>query len=206
MVPIGRIRRTLYGTWRATPVVQNRRAYLPGLGIARADRYRLKLIEREVCMRTTSRIGLAVTAALVLAGTLAIGVVSASGGRTFNLALSSAAEVPTPTDEATGTAWLQINPGQQRVCFAITWDDVSGTVVASHIHVAPAGTAGPVLVPLFVAPQVSDENGDGSASGCVTTDLSAPELAAIASNPSAYYVNVHSTDNPAGAIRAQLSD
>ena len=82
-------------------------------------------------MQTTRRIGLALTGALVLAGTLAIGVVTASGGRTFNLALSSAAEVPTPSDEATGTAWLQINPGLHQVCFAITWDDVAGTVVAS---------------------------------------------------------------------------
>jgi CHRD domain len=157
-------------------------------------------------MRTTRPIGLAITAALVLAGTLAIGVVTASGGRTFTLALSSGAEVPTPSDEATGTAWLQINPGQHRVCFAITWDDVAGTVVASHIHEAPAGTAGPVLVPLFMGPQVSDANGDGSASGCVTSDLSAAELAEIAAHPADYYVNVHSTLNPAGAIRAQLSD
>jgi hypothetical protein len=157
-------------------------------------------------MHTTRRIGLALTAALVLAGTLAIGVVTASGGRTFNLALSSAAEVPTPSDEATGTAWLQINPGLHQVCFAITWDDVAGTVVASHIHEAPAGTAGPIVVPLFMGAQVSDANGDGSASGCVTSDLSTAELAEIAAHASEYYVNVHSTVNPSGAIRAQLSD
>lgn len=157
-------------------------------------------------MRTTRHIGFALLAALVLVGTLAIGAVTATGGRTFNLALSSAVEVPSPSDEATGTAWLQINPGQNRVCFAITWDDVAGTVVAAHIHVGPAGMAGPVLVPLFVVPQTSDANGDGSASGCVTTSLSASELAAIAAHPSSYYINVHSTLNPAGAIRAQLSD
>ena len=160
-------------------------------------------------MRTKNNVVFALTMSLAMTLTLAVGSVAA-GGRTFDLALSSAAEVPVPTDEATGTAWLQINPGHREVCFEITWDGVTGvagapaTVLAAHIHVAPAGVAGPVVVPLFTTPQVSDENGDGSAAGCVTSALGARELAQILAHPADYYVNVHSSANPPGAIRAQL--
>jgi hypothetical protein len=156
-------------------------------------------------MRTRHRAGIALIAALSLA-VLAIGSTVAAGGRPFTLALSSEVEVPAPNDEATGTAGLRINPGTREVCFEISWDDVAGTVVASHIHVAPVGVAGPIVVPLFMGAQVSDANGDGSASGCVTSDLSARELARIVSHPSNYYLNVHSSQNGPGAIRAQLSD
>jgi hypothetical protein len=160
-------------------------------------------------MRTKNHVVIALTTAVALTLTLAVSSVAA-GGRTFNLALSSAEEVPVPTDEATGTAWLQINPGQREVCFEISWAGVTdaagaaATVLAAHIHVGPVGEAGPVVVPLFTTPQMSDENGDGSTAGCVTSDLTARELAQILAHPSAYYVNVHSSANPAGAIRAQL--
>ena len=160
-------------------------------------------------MRTRSQFLIALIATMALTLTLAVSSVAA-GGRTFDLALSSAEEVPVPNDEATGTAWLQINPGHAEVCFEITWQGVTdaagaaATVLAAHIHVAPAGEAGPVVVPLFTTPQMSDESGDGSAAGCVASGLSAQELAQILAHPSAYYVNVHSSANPPGAIRAQL--
>jgi hypothetical protein len=157
-------------------------------------------------MRTKAHVGLALLFAIALIGMLTLGSVAAAGGRTFNLTLSSAAEVPTPTDTASGTAWLQINPGQREACFEITWDDVAGTVTAAHIHEADVGVAGPVVVPLFLTAQPSDANGDGSASGCFASPLHPAELAEIVANPADYYVNVHSTLNPAGAIRAQLSD
>jgi hypothetical protein len=155
-------------------------------------------------MRTRHRAGIALIAAMAVVATLALGSAAAAGGRTFNLALSSEVEVPTPNDAATGTAWLSINPGTRQVCFDISWDDVAGVVTMSHIHVAPAGAAGPIVVPLFMADQVSDAQGDGSASGCVTSTLSSPELAQIVGHPSRYYLNVHSSLNGPGAIRAQL--
>jgi len=157
-------------------------------------------------MPTRHHAGFALIAALTLIATLAIGTATAAGGRPFDLALSSAVEVPAPSDDATGTATLRINPGQREVCFEISWDDVLGTVVAAHIHVAPAGAPGPIVVPLFMGPQVSDANGDGSASACVASELSSRELAAIVAHPAAYYLNVHSSVNGPGAIRAQLSD
>jgi hypothetical protein len=123
------------------------------------------------------------------------------GGRPFSTTLTGAAEAPGPGDaDATGEARITLNQGLNQVCFDISWADVDGTVFASHIHVAPAGSPGPIVVPLFSGSFA----GTGSASGCVE-NVDAELIKAIRHDPSAYYVNVHSTPNfPGGAIRGQL--
>ena len=84
---------------------------------------------------------------------------------------------------------------------SLTWESIDGTVVASHIHEAPEGVAGPVVVPLFVDVSFS---GTGSISDCVA-GVSEELIKDIRQNPAEYYVNIHSTVFPAGAIRGQLS-
>jgi hypothetical protein len=69
--------------------------------------------------------------------------------------------------------------------------------VAAHIHKGAAGTNGPVVVP-FTAPAA-----DGNSSGCVSSTPAVVDD--ILANPAGFYVNVHTTEHPAGAIRAQLS-
>jgi hypothetical protein len=61
--------------------------------------------------------------------------------------------------------------------------------------------AGPVVVPLFVGVAFS---GTGSTSGC-TTNVDRDLILAIIRDPANYYVNIHSSVFPAGAIRGQLS-
>jgi CHRD domain-containing protein len=124
------------------------------------------------------------------------------GGRPFSTALSGAAEVPGPGDpNASGTASLRLNPGQGEVCFDLSWADIDGEVFAAHIHVAPAGSPGPIVVPLFAG----SFGGTGNLSDCVE-GVDRDLIRAIIQNPEAYYVNVHSRPNfPGGAIRGQLS-
>ena len=145
------------------------------------------------------------SAALVvaLAGAVVVGpATGGNGGRPLDAVLTGPNEFPGPGDaDATGTAELRLNHGKRRICYAITWANVDGTVFAAHIHKAPAGRAAGVFQDLFVDESFS---GTGSDSGCVTASRAA--IKAIRKNPSEFYVNVHSAPNfRPGAIRGQLT-
>ena len=126
-----------------------------------------------------------------------------AGGRPLSATLTGEAEVnaagvPNQGDlDGSGTANLTLNQGQGEICFEISVSDITLPASAAHIHVAPSTAPGPVVVPL-AAPDAN-----GFASGCVSVD---PDLIkAIRQNPEAYYVNVHTSDFQAGAVRGQLS-
>ena len=117
-----------------------------------------------------------------------------NSGRRFTVTLEGEQEVAPGDLDGTGTATLRINPGQGQLCYTIR---VSGIAPAraAHIHEAPAGTNGPVIITLN-APT------SGTSSGCVTV---ARQLALeIIRDPADYYVNVHNAEFPAGALRGQL--
>jgi hypothetical protein len=77
------------------------------------------------------------------------------------------------------------------------------TFVAGHIHQAPVGVAGPIVVPLLVAPAPPTSARHIKQSG-VATPNAGTTGAALCANPNAYYVNYHTTAFPGGAIRGQL--
>src|SRR2546430_875260 len=77
------------------------------------------------------------------------------------------------------------------------------TFIAGHIHLAPVGFAGPIVVPLFVSPSPPTSARHIKQSG-VATPNAGTTGAALCANPSAYYVNYHTTAFPGGAIRGQL--
>lgn len=145
-----------------------------------------------ISKRIVFALALGVLCALMLAGP----VLAEQGGRTLSAVLTGAQEVPGPGDpDGSGSATVTINQGLGQVCYEI---DVSGIAPAraAHIHEAPAGQAGPVVVGL--APPT-----DGSSSGCA--DVGRDLAKDIRKNPSDYYVNVHTAEFPAGALRGQLS-
>lgn len=123
---------------------------------------------------------------------------AAAGGRPLSATLTGAAEVPGPGDpNGSGTADLTLNQGQEEICFDITVSDITLPAIGAHIHAGSASVAGPIVVPL------SPPDANGFSSGCVSADSDL--IKAIRKDPSLYYVNVHTTDFPAGAVRGQLS-
>jgi hypothetical protein len=120
------------------------------------------------------------------------------GGRKFTVIMTGAQEAPGPGDaDGTGLAVLRLNPGAGQVCFQLLVSDILLPASAAHIHEAPAGSPGPVVIGL--APP--DES--GSSSGCVEADRE--EILEIIREPEEYYVNVHNSDFPGGAVRGQLA-
>jgi CHRD domain len=97
---------------------------------------------------------------------------------------------------ATGTAVVRIRKDAGMVCYRLHAANVTLPTVAAHIHRGAATVSGPVVVP-FTAP-----GADGNSSGCTTA--AAPLIDEIIGNPSGFYVNVHTKEHPAGAMRAQL--
>jgi hypothetical protein len=75
------------------------------------------------------------------------------------------------------------------------------TFAAGHIHQAPVGTAGPIVVPLFVALPTSARHIKQRGTATPNPGTTGAKLC---QNPSAYYVNYHTTAFQGGAIRGQL--
>lgn len=133
------------------------------------------------------------------------------GGRPFILHLSGANEfnaqgVPINPhgDNDRGTGVLRVNHGQGEVCFefgAITLTAGDALPRDAHIHRAPAGVAGPVVIPLFnpaTAPASYPTE-----STCVSVE-DRGLLKEIIQHPDQFYVNLHNAQHPGGVMRDQL--
>ena len=129
---------------------------------------------------------------------------SRTSGKVTRLAatLSGANEIPGPGDpDGRGKAVVRLSG--TTACYLLEWSGI-GAPTAAHIHQGGAGVAGPVVV-LFFQPGTNAASLPGtlsSVAGCVDVD---PALAGrIAASPRDWYVNIHTADFAAGAIRGQL--
>ncbi|HSH44744.1 MAG TPA: CHRD domain-containing protein [Longimicrobiales bacterium] len=118
---------------------------------------------------------------------------------TLNATLTGDTEVPGPgDDDGSGTAEIVLDDDDNEVCWDIQVEDITLPASAAHIHEGAAGVAGPIVVTL------SAPDADGNAEGCV--DASDDLIDDIIDDPEDYYVNVHTSDFPDGAVRGQLRD
>jgi hypothetical protein len=109
-------------------------------------------------------------------------------------------EVPGPGDpDGTGGALVILDEQENEICYAITVQDIILPAIGAHIHIGGPDVAGPVVVPL------ANPDETGASAGCAS-NVDPALVSAIVQNPENYYVNVHTTDFPAGAVRGQLAE
>jgi hypothetical protein len=129
---------------------------------------------------------------------------SAAAGKEVKLATSlvGSEEKPGPGDPAgTGQAWVTVKTDNS-VCYKVTWSGLSTPATAAHIHKGVKGLPGDVVVPFFG--NGKKPNGKGFDENCAQVqDLAVVE--GLRKAPQNYYVNVHTTRFPQGAIRGQLA-
>ena len=112
-------------------------------------------------------------------------------GADITTTLTGAQEVPPVTTKATGTAMLTIS-GDRAVSGTLTTTGIEAT--AAHIHEAPSGKNGGVIVP-FV------KSGD---KWTIPPGAKLTESQFKSFQDSNLYVNAHSADNTDGEIRVKL--
>ena len=157
-------------------------------------------------MTPKTRLLLSFTAAAGLIGaTLSAPV--AEGGRKFVKSLTGQAELDggrlTADMDGRGTAQVTVNVGQGRVCWNLVDLANLDPLVASHIHNAPAAAQGPIKISFFNFGEPIDLEGCTEGSDQLPVDRKL--LEDVVQHPENYYVNVHTSAFPGGAIRGQLS-
>lgn len=136
---------------------------------------------------------LALAASVLTVGVSAAAAI-AGDPKPVTVHMTGGQEVPPGSPTASGTFRFQIIPNREDVCFGLTWKGLD-TPTMAHIHKAPPGMAGPVVIVLYGTPPVGH-------SGCRTAKASL--IDAIQTHPAEYYVNIHTKKYPDGAIRGQL--
>jgi CHRD domain len=144
---------------------------------------------------------------VVCAVALSAGAAAAKNGRgtmcVLHARLAAKNETTGSTSVAKGHTLIKVRQGGTIEFKTQINNRAHETFVAGHIHQAPVGVAGPIVVPLFVAPVPPTSARHIKQSG-VATPNAGTTGANLCVNPSAYYVNYHTTAFPGGAIRGQL--
>lgn len=118
--------------------------------------------------------------------------------------LSGANEVPAGDPDGIGWARVSIRPDEGTVCYVVKVKRLDA-ITAAHIHVGAAGTNGGVVVDLAILTADTKVTGNATRYSDCIEGLDATLLTSIKENRAGYYLNVHTTVYPDGAIRGQLA-
>ena len=115
------------------------------------------------------------------------------GGRPISTTLAPVA----PNTVGAGSFVARSNIGQGRICWSLTVTGLSD-VTAAHIHYLNGPLATQIAVPLALPTPFT-----GSATGCATALRALVKQILV--HPENFYVNVHTTTYPGGAISGTLA-
>ncbi len=133
---------------------------------------------------------------LVLGGFAMLFAATASAATVkFQATLTPGAEVPPTKSTGSGEATVTLDTATHEITWDVTFKGFSSDVTAAHIHgpAEPGKNAG-VVVPLGNAP-TSPIHGSAKLTPEQEQQLTG----------GMYYVNIHSKNNPGGAVRGQLT-
>lgn len=149
---------------------------------------------------------------LVCAGVLLVAVAQAEAATySFTATLHGGNEVPGVSTGAAGTATITLDTTTHQVTYRVDVYNMPVGTTAAHFHVGAPGVSGPVVINLTVSTGISNDFGiTGTASASDLVPRAAQginswedlEQAMLLGN---LYVNVHSTANPGGELRGQVT-
>ena len=132
---------------------------------------------------------------------------------TFVAEMSGFEETPGTATLAKGFAGFQLSHDGTSVYYTLTVTDASTKLIAAHLHLAPHGVAGPIVVPLCTDQTTPCETEGVVTSGSFTeAQFTGPfendkmQRLIDEARDGNVYVNVHTTKFPGGEARGQLVD
>lgn len=141
----------------------------------------------------------------VLAGLSVFGLNACDDGdyEKYTATLDGAQENPPVSTTAAGNAVLLVSKDESRVDITVTMTSpLQGTLTRAHIHRAPRGTNGGIILDIWEPGKTPTEPFEVGSPIGRTFQFSAQQLADLRAGN--LYVNVHSSRNPGGEIRGQL--
>jgi CHRD domain len=153
-----------------------------------------KQAREEKLGKTTSR-RIVMMVAVGLA-TLWAGGLAQAAPVSFAVQLTGAQQVPPVTTTGSGTANLTWDPATRVVTWSITYSGLSSAATMAHFHNGGPGKNGPVVIWLSQRgiPPTSPIAGSVTLTPAQAAQFTAGD----------WYINVHSTNHPAGEIRGQV--
>jgi len=122
-----------------------------------------------------------------------------SNPEAFTATLKGSNDVPPNKSDATGKLVSLLATDELRLDFILQTNDLTN-IVAAHFHHAPAGSNGPIVKTITIDPLTN-----GSVGSWTSTDVEPLTPALVAALKAGnIYVNVHTTQFPAGEIRGQV--
>jgi hypothetical protein len=120
--------------------------------------------------------------------------------QTLGAVLTGSQEVPPNSIAGFGNATVDVNRATNEVTVTITVANLGSPINNFHIHEAPPGINGPVVVNLI---GLGGTFVNGTMHGTFAVDPAVADR--MLRNPRDFYVNVHTVALPGGAVRGQLS-